>query len=204
MNAETPVKSTGKSLLDVDDTVHSAVAGSRTSLPVRVLGKLSEIGDQPQLRLLSGGMIAAGLVRSDRRMIVAGTRMLLAHELATLAKDFVKHRVDRTRPRSADGREDEKPTSGHNDAKEESSFPSGHSAGAVAVASAFAAHYPAHATMARLVAGAVSLAQIPRCAHYPTDVGAGMAIGAAANAAVGLAMRLLARRALLPGSAPAN
>jgi hypothetical protein len=36
-----------------------------------------------------------------------------------------------------------------------------------------------------LAAGAaLSLAQIPRCAHYPTDVGAGIAIGLASEALV--------------------
>jgi membrane-associated phospholipid phosphatase len=37
----------------------------------------------------------------------------------------------------------------------------------------------------------VGAAQIPRCAHYPTDVGAGLALGAAANGAVGLLWRAL-------------
>ena len=42
----------------------------------------------------------SGLVRRDGRMARAGARMIAAHLLATAAKNFVKHRVDRTRPRS--------------------------------------------------------------------------------------------------------
>ena len=51
-------------------------------------------------------------------------------------------------------------------------------------ARAFAREYPEHAAPAVSAAGLIALAQIPRCAHYPTDVAAGMAIGWVAEAAV--------------------
>jgi hypothetical protein len=41
------------------------------------------------------------------------------------------------------------------------------------------------------VGGALALAQIPRCAHYPTDVAAGLAIGLAAEAAVDIGIGLV-------------
>jgi hypothetical protein len=41
------------------------------------------------------------------------------------------------------------------------------------------------------VGGVLSLAQIPRCAHYPTDVGAGIGIGIASEAALDAGLRLL-------------
>jgi membrane-associated phospholipid phosphatase len=127
-----------------------------------------------------------GLARRDRRMAGAGARMIAAHLLATAAKNFIKHRVDRTRPRSATGKDGHKPKPGRSTAKEETSFPSGHSAGAIAVASAYAREYPEHQAAALAGAGVVALAQIPRSAHYPTDVGAGVAIGLAAEKAVDL------------------
>jgi membrane-associated phospholipid phosphatase len=136
-------------------------------------------------------VIAVGTVGGDRRLLRAGIRMLAAHSLATVAKDFVKHRVDRTRPRaSRRPGKDMKPRPGRSDAKEETSFPSGHSAGAAAVARAFTREYPEHALPAAGAAAMLALAQIPRCAHYPTDVGAGIAIGLAAEAVVDLAKRL--------------
>ncbi len=181
------------SLLDLDHQVHEAAEDKRHSTPVKVLGVLSEIGDQPQLRLLCGGMLLAGLVRRDPRLLAAGARMLLAHELATAAKGAVKRRVDRRRPRSAEGKHEEAPRPGHSADKEDSSFPSGHSAGALAVARGFGAVYPQHQPAALLAAGGVALAQIPRCAHYPTDVGAGLAIGLAADGVVGLAWRIVRR-----------
>ena len=38
--------------------------------------------------------------------------------------------------------------------------------------------------------GVLALVQIPRCAHYPTDVGAGLALGVASEKAVDLAEEL--------------
>lgn len=181
----------GSALLDMDHAVHEAVKDGRSSKPVKLIGKLSDVGDQPQLRFLCAGLIVVGVVRGDARMMLAGGRMLLAHELATVVKTAIKDRVDRTRPRSADDKEQERPQAGSDKGKEESSFPSGHSAGAMAVGSAYAAAYPAHAVPALLAATGVAVAQIPRCAHYPTDVGAGMAIGLVSNGIVGLSWRLV-------------
>ena len=98
--------------------------------------RLADLGDQPQMRLLCGALIGAGFLADDRRLLKAGIRMLAAHSLATGAKNFVKHRVDRTRPRSLDGApsSDHRLSPGRSTAKEETSFPSGHAAGAAAVA----------------------------------------------------------------------
>ena len=105
--------------------------------------------------------------------------MVAAHLIATAAKNFVKRRIDRTRPRSATGRNGHKMKPGRTDTKEETSFPSGHSAGAVAVAQAFAREYPEHRAPVLAAAAAIAVGQIPKNAHYPTDVVAGMLIGAA-------------------------
>ena len=153
---------------------------------VETLGILSDIADQLQMRALCGSMIAAGLATSNKRLWTTGTRMLVAHELATLLKDTIKRRVDRTRPRSAESRQDRKAKPGNDTAKEQTSFPSGHSAGAAAAAMAFARQYPEYRVPAFAASGLVSAAQVPRCAHYLTDVGAGVLIGAAAGAATNL------------------
>src|SRR5688572_22351420 len=110
--------------------------------PVRVLSRVAKLGDQPELRLISGSVIVAGLLLRRGRLFRAGVRMLLAHEAATAAKDLIKSRVDRTRPHSANSKEDAKPKPGRKQAKRFRSFPSGHSAGSVAVAQAFAREYP--------------------------------------------------------------
>jgi undecaprenyl-diphosphatase len=164
-------------VFEIDRKVRRALLPYRETKPVEAIGWFSQLGDQMQLRVIAGGTVAVGLVRRDGRMIGAGIRMLIAHEAATLAKDFMKRRVIRTRPRSAAGK-GHKPRKGRDTRKEESSFPSGHSAGAVAVARAAAAVYPEHAGAANAAAAAVSLSRIPGCAHYPTDVVAGATLGA--------------------------
>jgi membrane-associated phospholipid phosphatase len=175
----------GEALLDADAAVVAAVKPWEKSAAVRALEHVADLGDQPPMRILCGAVIAAGILLRDRRLAGTGVRMLAAHTVATLAKDFVKKRVDRTRPRSMHrSGKDHRPSPGRREAKEETSFPSGHSAGAAAVARAFARDYPERAVPAYGAAAVLALAQIPRCAHYPTDVGAGLAIGLAAEAAV--------------------
>lgn len=192
MPASSPAEAATDALLDVDSSVREAFVAHRHKPAVTALSWLSDVGDQPQMRLLAGALFALGAVRRDSRMTSAGVRMLLAHEVATMMKNFVKGRVDRHRPRSASTEEEQKPRLGRHRDKELSSFPSGHSAGALAVARAFSAEYPEHKVAALSGAGAVALAQIPRCAHYPTDVGAGLVVGAVAEAAVGLVWRAAA------------
>ena len=185
MAAKGSIGKAAAGLEQVDGALQEAFGPQRDSLPVKLLGLAGELGDQPQLRLLSGACIAAGLLTSDRRMVRAGTRMLLAHELATLAKNMVKDNVDRTRPRSATSQSQRRPKRGHHSDKDETSFPSGHTAGSLAVARAFAREYSEHGAEALGAAGLIAAAQVPQCAHYVTDVGAGALIGLVAEAAAG-------------------
>gem|GEM_PF-579654 len=175
--------------LDADAAAAEAMAPYE-NLPL--LEPVADLGDQPQLRILCAATIAAGLAAGRRsgwgpRLAKAGLRMLVAHQLATAAKNFVKHRVDRTRPRSLHlPGKDHRISPGRNGEKEETSFPSGHASGAVAVARAFAREFPEHRAAAAAAGGALALVQVPRCAHYPTDIAAGAAIGLAAEAALAL------------------
>ena len=66
---------------------------------------------------------------------------------------------------------------GTSDAHEKNSFPSGHTAGAIAVAQAFARGYPEHGLAARGAAIAVSAIQVPRGTHYLGDVLVGALVG---------------------------
>jgi membrane-associated phospholipid phosphatase len=186
MTEKKPKDTVADKLLELDAQARERVIPHQKDASVKALSWYSEIADQPQLRALSGGLLVAGAVARSPRMMRAGARMLIAHELATFAKNFIKRRVDRTRPRTAEDEEDQKAELGGSTEKEETSFPSGHSAGATAVAAAFSREFPEYRVPALGAAGVAALAQIPRCAHYPTDVGAGIAIGAAAEAIVGL------------------
>ena len=170
-----------EALIAGDGRVVEAVEPFAETKAMKAIGLLSEVGDQPPMRAICVAAIAAGAASGSPRLLRAGVRMLAAHTLATFAKDFVKLRIDRTRPRTD---KDHTLRPGKGTHKEVTSFPSGHTAGAVAVARAFARDYPEHKAAAYLAAGAVSLVQIPRCAHYPTDIGAGLLIGLASEAAL--------------------
>lgn len=182
-------------VFEFDRQVRKAFLPYRETPPVVAIGWFSAAGDQMQLRAISVGTVLVGLVRRDPRMAAAGVRMLIAHEAATLAKDLVKRRVVRERPRSAGGKH-LRPRKGRDTRKEKSSFPSGHSAGAAAVAQAVAGAYPDHAGAARTAAAAVALGRIPGCAHYPTDIAAGSAIGAGVGGLVNAIWKWTARRML--------
>lgn len=198
--APTPDATADTSIVErADVAVAQAVAPVMKSPAVQALGLLSEVSDQPEMRILCAGVIGTGLWRGDRRMTRSGVRMLLAHSLATGIKTFIKHRIDRTRPNVLVEEGRYVMGSGESREHDETSFPSGHTAGAVAVAVAFGRDYPEHRAPAYAAAAAVSLMQIPRCKHYPSDVGAGAIVGLAAEWIVdrGIAMadRIIADRA---------
>ena len=176
------------SVEEADAAAAAAVRPFRETAPIRALSYFSKLGDQPPLRALCAAAVAAGLATRNRRLAGAGVRALASHTLATFVKDAVKHRIDRSRPRT-NGEAKPRIRPGRNSSKEETSFPSGHSAGAAAVASAFARDFPEYRTPAYSAGGLIALAQVPRCSHYPSDVGAGLAIGIAADAAVDFALR---------------
>lgn len=179
-----------------DHKITSEVNDERDSWPVRFIGTASEVGDQPQMRIICAATVAVGIARRDLHLTSTGFRMLAAHTLATWAKSQIKSVINRRRPKDGD---DPRVREGDSDRHEDNSFPSGHSAGAVAVGEAIARAYPDHAVAARGAALSVSIVQVPRGTHYAGDVLAGIVIGLIAehvsDAAIGLAARWV-RRAL--------
>lgn len=181
-------KSKVKLVEAADVAVAKAAADYRENPLVRAAGAAAELADQPPLAIICALTIGAGLARRDARLTRAGVRMAAAHALATLAKAMIKRSVDRTRPyvlaegkayRRGKGRTNEGPLN---------SFPSGHTASAVAVARVIAREYPGSAIAGSVVATGVAAVQIPSCHHYVTDIAAGALIGLAVEAIVDAAM----------------
>lgn len=168
------------------------VARRRNHPVVAALGNASEIADQPPLIALSLFTIAAGAVLRKPVTVRVGSRMLASHLLATWIKTMVKKSVDRTRPERALERGEHRIAKGKG--AEDSglnSFPSGHTAGAVAVAQAVARDVPDAALPARLAAGSIGAMQLPRGKHYISDVLVGAAIGWLSEAVVSKAMTII-------------
>lgn len=176
---------------EADIALAARLASRRNHPVVRGLGAMSELGDQSPLLALSGLVLAYGVLAGDRRAAGAGARMLGSLVLATGIKTGLKNLVARTRPNVLlDG--------GHYavepfgpDQGPWHSFPSGHTAGSVAVACALGGVYPEARFPAYLGAAAVALIQIPRGAHYPADVVAGTLVGLAAETIIDRAAKQL-------------
>lgn len=177
-----------------DRAIADAAAPVRHTTPVKVAGWLSEIADQPQLITLCTAVLLSGVIGRDRRLAVTGGRMLAAEVLATVMKDAIKHRVDRTRPEAVDDGTPYVMEPGRSRDSDRNSFPSGHTAGAIAVASVIAGAYPHARVPAYGVAAAIALIQIPRSKHYVSDVAIGSVIGAAA----GCLARVIGARRTVP------
>lgn len=174
-----------KKAVKADRKATHKLAKLRDAPPLRVAAFLAEAADQPQLITAAAATIGAGLLTRRTDLVRGGSRMLAAHLAATGIKMLVKHQVDRARPKKALVDGDARFQPGDNDDHMLNSFPSGHTAGAVAVARAASHEIDGIAAPAALATGAVAAAQPPTGNHYLTDVLAGGAIGWAAEAMVG-------------------
>lgn len=195
-----PPSAKSASAIEHADAKVAAALGHHHEHPViATLGHASEIADQPPLIALSAATAAAGLLTRRPTLLRAGLRMLAAELVATSLKTRLKHRVDRTRPHKMldEGRYVLKHAgkSANRDGPW-SSFPSGHTAGAVAVSRALARDYPGLTLPATAAAAAVAVMQVPRRKHFPTDVIAGAVVGWLAETLVSAGIRVLRRRRL--------
>ena len=174
----------GGALLRVDKAVSHRLARHRGHPLARTFGWLAEVADQPQLLSLSVATIAVGGFIGRRDLVRGGTRMLAAEVTATAAKAVVKRLVERSRPGHALDTGDDRFRAGDRNDHQLTSFPSGHTAGAVAVARAAAREIDGVAVPAALATAAVAIAQAPSGHHYLGDVAVGAAIGWLAEALV--------------------
>jgi membrane-associated phospholipid phosphatase len=160
---------------------------------IKLLGKASEVGDQPPLYVIAGAVLATGVAMGDRRGAKAGLRMLASHFMAIRIKNAAKHLVDRTRPYliADEGRYELR--QGKRFDSDYNSFPSGHTASSVAVARALGREYPAQHGAALSLAGAIAGAQVVRSKHYASDLVAGALIGLLAEKLADLWLNQMAR-----------
>lgn len=176
-------------LEEVDAAVADVLVPYAEHALIMAIGEISDLSDQEPLYAGAAAVIATGLIMRDGPTIQAGTRVLAAHLFATALRGVVKRLVDRTRPDAAARNEEYELSEGSRYESDFNSFPSGHSAGAFAVARAVSREYPGGAIPALTLASAAGVAQVVRSKHFVTDVVAGIAIGLIAEAAVDLLLR---------------
>ena len=167
-----------------DIAIATSMARHRDHPAIRAVGAVSELADQPPLIVGTTAAFTLGLATGDRRLAEAGARGLASVLVATLIKGGIKRMVGRTRPNVLleEGDYEVRPLAPNEGPWH--SFPSGHTAGATAVARSVVRVYPEARLPAYGAAAAVGLVQLPRGAHYPSDVAAGLAVGFAAEAIV--------------------
>ena len=184
MTGRNTLDDAGQALSEVEKEPARVVGAKRDTPVMRLIGTLAEAGDQPQLISASVGTMVVGLLARRPDVARGGARMLAAHLVATGVKTAIKHRFDRRRPGAAEESGDHHFRHGSSDDHEENSFPSGHTAGAVAVALAASRDIDGAGGPAALGALAIAAAQPATGSHYFSDVLAGAAIGWVSEALV--------------------
>lgn len=151
--------------------------GLREHPVAHALHPVSKLADQPPMLALAATGLLIGVFGARPRLESASVRMLASVLLATGVKHLLKHAVTRSRPHKLLDEGQYRRETGASDDKGEQSFPSGHTADAVAAARAVARVFPAAAIPATAFAALAAVAQPVRAAHYPSDVAAGALIG---------------------------
>jgi undecaprenyl-diphosphatase len=140
--------------------------------------QFSNIGDRlgkgESLVILSLALLAVGYGLKHPQWKDAGWQSLIAHGLAALSANILKHAIGRPRPKFMHaGNLEFSPVSGSG----WDSFPSGHAAAAVAVATVLAVRFPRARWPILVAAVAIAASRVIRGSHYLTDVAGGAALG---------------------------
>jgi undecaprenyl-diphosphatase len=165
-------------ILLFDESLLLSVRRWHSPLRTAVARALTRVGDASSWTIAGIGLLST----FTRTGVHLGLRLGAATGFATLFSQALKRSLTRARPDTAIvGFE---PLAANPD---RFSFPSGHTAAAVAVAVAWAGEPYAVGPLATLLATGIGLSRVYLGAHYPFDVGAGGVLGVFA----GLAARLL-------------
>lgn len=123
---------------------------------------------------ISVTLLSIGLVFKRPVFRLAGLESLIAHAVAGLLTNGLKHLVGRPRPKFTHSGEFQfSPTLDFG----LDSFPSGHTTASFAVAAVLAKHFPRAAWILYGAACVVAMSRVLRGSHFPSDVVAGAGLG---------------------------
>ncbi len=132
------------------------------------------IGQGWRLVLLSILLLTIAWLMEKPAIKVAAIQSLVAHGIAAVLANVLKHLIGRPRPKfvhSGDWQMAISWVSGLD------SFPSGHSTASFAVATVLAKRFPVWGPLCLSVAAFVALSRVLRGSHFPTDVVGGAVVG---------------------------
>lgn len=132
------------------------------------------IGEGSRLVAISAVLLAVGWIFSKPTFKTAGLETLMAHGIAAVLSNGLKHLLGRPRPKFVHSGEWQVAPSW---ASGWDSFPSGHTTASFAVAAALARRFPSVAPLCYGAAIFVGLSRVIRGSHFPTDVFGGAVIG---------------------------
>jgi undecaprenyl-diphosphatase len=160
----------------VDGALYAAVAATSTPTLDRALRRLSHAADHSKLSLGIAAALALSGARARRAALVGVAAVAVASAATNLLGKRLVHRArpDREAARVTVDRYVPMPAS--------ASFPSGHTAAAVAFATAVGVVLPEAAVPLGALASAVGYSRVHTGVHYPGDVAAGAVLGIASAA----------------------
>ncbi len=173
-------------LRDGDHRLTRRIAAWDSPAARGLLPAVEEAAEHTKLWWAAAVVMAAGGGRRGREAAAAGLLAMAWAEL--LSNGVAKQLVERRRPPA-----EWIPHGDVTDRPDSSSFPSGHTAAAVAFTAAVAPGWPWAGAACAVPTAMVAVERVHRGAHFPSDVAAGAVIGAAAAAMVRKAPRLLLR-----------
>jgi undecaprenyl-diphosphatase len=156
----------------VDRHLTKRIAAGASPRVHRVLSAVEEMAEGTKLWCGAAAVLAWKGGRRGRTAAAAGMASVAVAQL--VSNGVCKQLVDRRRPPR-----EWIPHEEVDDRPDSPSFPSGHTAAAVAFTAAVAPAWPLAGALCAIPAAAVAVERVQSGAHYPSDVAAGAVIGLA-------------------------
>ena len=161
-------------LLQIDFPVIQFIRATHVQF-LENIGRIgNRLGHGSTLVFISAVALLGGYVWKQQWLKQIGVQTLLAHGIAGLITQIIKHSIGRPRPRFA---HQEHWLIGPSFQSGIDAFPSGHSSASFAVAAVFARHFPRYAWVIYGSAAFVAFSRIIKGSHFPSDACVGALLG---------------------------